>query len=533
MEKHLKKQVMSHYSGKFLVLLAFLVFSVGGFSQTGKQKKEMRKLMKKAEALFVYGDYINAIGYYEKVLKIDSLDNEANYKMGVSHFKVKRLRSKALRYLEKVQSARFPETKYYLGQIYHHLHNFEKAIEVFKKYQSLEGEKEFGKSEVNHLIDECYNAMYFESHTVGYMDIENLGPEVNSVFPDYVPLIPADESFLLFTSRRDNSTGKLKDPYGDYFEDIYISYSKNKKWSAPKNLDTTVNSSGHDACTGLSADGEKLLVYRTDKALTGGDIYQSNYNGTSWTRPEILTSAINMPGSVESSACFSPDGETIFFSSNREGGFGGQDIYMIRKLPGGKWGQPMNLGKDVNTEYDEDAPFVHPNGTILFFSSKGHNNMGGYDVFKTSFNDLGQFGKCENMGFPLNTVDDDIFFVMNTQATTGYISSERDGGLGSLDLYAIHFSEKNLDLAAITAFLTDEEGHPMPNSEVTILDPMHHRVEGIYKPNALTGKFVMILEPGKPYTIILKADGFDAVTSEFSGDTKTENHYKLKKQKQQ
>src|SRR5690606_258080 len=137
----------------------------------------------------------------------------------------------------------------------------------------------------------------------------------------------------------------------------------------------------------------------------------------------------------ESYASITPNDKVIYFSSNRDGGFGGKDIYKIERLPNGSWSKAVNLGSTVNTPYDDDAPFIHSDGRTLFFSSQGHQNMGGFDIFKTKLNDNGEWTTPENIGFPINTVNDDIYFVLAADGKTGYYSSSQQGGFGGQDIY--------------------------------------------------------------------------------------------------
>jgi hypothetical protein len=274
-------------------------------------------------------------------------------------------------------------------------------------------------------------------------------------------------------------------------------------------LDTTVNSPLHDACTGISADGERMLLFKTSADLRSGDIYESFFLNNKWTHPKILGPIVNDPEFIETSACYSPDGDMIYFSSTRPGGFGGKDIYAVKKLPNGEWAKPFNLGPSVNTPYNEDAPFVHPHQKVLYFSSEGHRNMGGYDIFKSTFDENGVYSPAENMGSPINTVDDDIFFVMNTDASMGYFSSERTGGFGSQDIYSVYFSVNDIPLSVYNIHIKDEAGNVVKETEVLLTDMEKKSVYGIYKSNSATGKILVISPPEKQYRVAIRADGFE------------------------
>jgi len=521
---------MLHYYDKrkylvfFFIILSFCVYPQ---MKDGYRKKYLQK----ADELYEYGDYFNALKLYDTLLINHEHNNELNFKAGVCHYNIKRYRKQSLRYFEKIGvTYSNNELHYYLGNLYHQKKDFERAMEQFQKYQSgISSESEHNKKEIFFLINKVLEAKIFESSPDPSVHVENMGEIFNTKYSEYGPLIPADESFMIFTSRRNNSTGGLKDPYGDYFEDIYISKKVNNAWTEPVSISPNINTIGHDAATGLSADGHKLLIYRTDEKQTGGDIYYSLSDDIIWSLPKPLEEDINTKEYLESSACYAPDGETIFFSSNRPGGFGGKDLYMIKKLPNGKWGLPFNLGPHVNTEYDEDAPFIHPKGNILFFCSQGHQNMGGYDNFKTIFNDEGRFTEAKNLGYPINTVEDDICFVLNTNGNVGYFSSERANGFGDKDIYKVSFYNENLNIDVVHSYLLGEDSLYIKKAEITLIDKEKMKVEGVYRPNEMTGRFIMIVEPGREYLLLIKAPGYKVYSESFICDGTELVKFKMKK----
>ena len=271
--------------------------------------------------------------------------------------------------------------------------------------------------------------------------IENLGSIINSEYTDYGAVVNADESILMFTSRREKSTGGKYEHYlNEYYEDIYISYNKNGKWTKPKNICKPVNTKVHDAVTYLSPDGRKLLIYRAYKK--DGNIYECVLKGDKWSKPRKLGDNVNTQYQ-ESSASLSYDEKTLYFISARpENNIGGRDIYMSRwNEKQKKWGKAINLGPTINTKYDEETVFIHPDGKTLYFSSKGHNTMGGYDIFKSVFENS-KWSVPENLGYPINTPDDDVSYVASANGKHAYYSSIKDDGLGKKDIYRITFIER-------------------------------------------------------------------------------------------
>jgi hypothetical protein len=517
------------------IIIIFFIFliSLGNhlFSQiTSRQDKQ---LLLKADKAYDFGDYLNALKMYESLYALDSNDNETNFKLGVCNFEIKKLRKNSKKYFSKVSPIDFPEVNYYLGMLSHLSRDYERAIFYFNQYKYFGEDNLYTKKEIDDLIAKSNTAMLLESTEDKNVSIKNLGNTVNTEYAEYAPLIPADENFMIFTSRRKNPVWQETDPLGDYFEDVYIS-KKNESgsWEPPTMLDAEINTPTHDAGTGLSADGEKLLIYRTSKDQKSGDIYESFYSNNKWSAPENLGPIVNSSEYLETSACFSANGDIIFFSSTRPEGHGGKDLYLVKKLQNGKWGKPFNLGPTINTEYDEDAPFLHPLGNTLYFSSEGHKNMGGFDIFKSTFDETGKFEEPKNLGSPINTSDDDIFFVMNTDATRGYFSSEREGGFGLQDIYSVSFQNvTTTPLNVYNIHITDESSTIIRDVEIKAIDTEKESIYGTYKANDKTGKIIIISPANKEYRFIVDAPGYDRLVVTTVLNTNMNLLYKLAKTK--
>jgi len=522
---------MLHYLDKKNIFFILLLMAIQHLSAQ-ITPMQANQLWLKADKAFEHGDYLSALTGYGQLYPSDSTNAELNYKLGVSNFKLRKYKMNSKKYFDKVNPADFPEAWFYLGNLNHLLRNNDLSIENFRSYKNSSSEKEHSIKEIDNLIAKCQTALLLESQLNNNVQIENLGNTINTEFAEYAPLIPVMEDFIIFTSRRSNSVYTEKDPMGEYFEDIYMSSKFGDIWQDPQMLNTTINTPLHDACTGLSADGERLLIYRTSKDLSGGDIYESALALNKFGTPVILNSNLNSEKYVEASACYSQDNNTIFFSSNRLGGYGGMDLYMMKKLSNGKWAMPFNLGPNINTAFNEDAPFVHPSDAVLFFSSEGHTNMGGYDIFKSNFDELGNFSDPTNMGYPINTRDDDIFFVLNTDATTGYFSSERSGGMGSQDIYKVQFSPNPLPLNVYSAHIIDENNDPIKKAEIVITDLSAKTIYGIYKSNEQSGRIVIVSVPNKEYQITIKAIGYEPYTTNIILTSDNDLSYRLIKHAQ-
>jgi outer membrane protein OmpA-like peptidoglycan-associated protein len=238
-----------------------------------------------------------------------------------------------------------------------------------------------------------------------------------------------------------------------------------------------------------------------------GNIYSTTLNGEKWSKPVKLNEHVNSKY-WEPSACFSADGNTIYFTSNRPGGYGGRDLYSVNKTPKGDWANALNLGPTINTAYDEDAPFIHHDGITLSFSSNGHNTMGGFDIFASTLTGINKWTEPENVGYPINTTDDDIFYVISPDGRKAYYSSFRSDGLGEKDNYIATFLDrKETPLTLMIGLVNDNSGKPVNDVEITVTDNITEEVVGIYHPNSKTGQYIFILTPGRNYNITYQAEG--------------------------
>lgn len=479
-------------------------------SQTKVNSKLYAKDLQNANLYFDTEDYLNAINSYRKVLAIEPNHEIANLNSAISRIRLNQPTDSCYSNLVRLKNSKVPEVQFYYGKIFHLSSNFDEAIACYNRYKSIpKKQRSIDDSEVDYYISCSNNAKEFVSNPHRSV-IKNVGDKVNSSYPDYVPLITQDENLLYFTSRRPGSTGNLKDGYGNYYEDIYVSQKgSDGKWGEPKNLGTPLNTNTHDACVALSFDGNEMLIFRTAADMTTGDLYMTHTDYEGWSEPKKLGAEINTPF-IETSACFSNDTSIIYFSSNKPGGFGGKDLYRIKKLPNGRWSAPMNLGPTINTDKDEDAPYLHPDGTTLYFSSKGHNTMGEYDVFKTIHNtETAQFSTPENLGFPINTVHNDIFFVLNANGTRGYYSSIKEETFGGSDIYMIdtRFGDNDLKVKKGKVMW----GNNPIKAKITLIDIESKQISGIFNASPKTGKFIMVMNPLKAYKAIVEEEGFQTM----------------------
>lgn len=510
------------------ITFLFVLVLVSVFAKSQNDKKTYREKFIQGNYLMLENNYELALKYFKEAFLIDSSSANINYKLGLCYLQSASQKNKAVQHLEKaVQNVihnynpedpnekKASELAYYsLGEAYRLNYNFIASYVYFKKFKDIVGEKNQALiKDIDNQLLKNTNAQEFTKDTARVL-IVNLGDSVNSSFPDYSPVISADESTLIFTSRRSGSTGGEKTDDDKYLEDIYVCYKKKDgTWSSAKSIGATINTSGNEANIGLSPEGNQLFVY---KDINGGDIYVSHLEGDTWSSLFPIGNTINSPD-WETHASIAVDGSTLYFVSNRkEGGYGGRDIWRCVKLPNGQWSLPVNLGPTINTASDEDAPFLHPDGVTLFFSSTGHKNMGGFDVFKSTKSEEGKWSEPENLRAPINTPDDDIFYVQSADGKRGYVSSIRKNGLGEKDIYRIDFDRAIAEpLTLLKGVLTFNGTNKTPsNVRITVMDEDGIVVQDI-RPNEKTGKYIMILAPGqkgKTYAVNFEADGYQPIS---------------------
>jgi outer membrane protein OmpA-like peptidoglycan-associated protein len=465
--------------------------------------------------------YADARILFQDLYKRDSTNANVAFKLGVCFLSSRRYRPMAIPFFKKAaadvtnnynesspKERKAPLIAYkFLGDAYHLNYQFDNAIEAYQKFIAVMATHlNLDKTllvEANRNIEMCTTGKMLVANPVK-IKIQNLGATVNSTYADYSPVLSADQQTLFFTSRRPDTRGGLKDPDGNFMEDIYKSAKLNTGWSKAINIGSPVNTDQHEASVGISPDGQTILIYKDDKG--DGNIYSTTLNGDVWSVPVKLNENINSKY-WEPSAFISADGNTIYFTSNKPGGYGGRDLYKSNRSPDGDWGKSINLGSAINSPYDEDAPFIHPNGITLFFSSNAHSTMGGFDIFTSILSNDSVWAEPMNIGYPINTTDDDIFYVVSPNGLNAYFSSFRDGGFGEKDNYIATFLEKKeIPLILVKGVILDETNKPAQNAIITVTDNETERVIAVYHANPKTGEFLFILQPGKNYNITYKAD---------------------------
>ena len=381
------------------------------------------------------------------------------------------------------------DLEYWIGYSYQFGLNFNKAIDFYNRYHdklikkpNYQGKDKVDLKEVDRRIQECNNGKEFVANPKPF-SIVNIGREINSEFEDYAPVLTSNESEIVFTTRRrDGNTNENVADDNKPFEDIFTTDKKNGSWGRSKNIGPTINTKFSESTLAFSPDGNTLFVYKDEG---NGDIfYTEKQNDGTWGALEALPGIINSTYR-ESSVSITADGELLYFASERPGGFGGSDIYLCTKDSRGDWSKVKNLGATINTELDEDGPFIDYSGKTLYFSSEGKKGMGGFDIFKTNLIniDKNEWSEPENMGYPINSPDDDIYFSGTKDGKHWYYSSVREDGLGYSDIYMIMPSEEAKKTPVVPIKEPDPvKVVPIKDSVVLVVKPKKEPVKPVSVP---------------------------------------------------
>ena len=505
--------------------LAFALIVVSPFTASA-DNGTLKVQMARVKNLMAGGDYYGAIRVLRELEKSNPNNDAVFYRSGQCHYQLKNYED-ALIALEK--SAQLDENSnldkyYYLGLTFQIKGKLEESKQAFNKYLEKET-KDKTKIEISkNKIKQIDFASELIKKPIK-VTIKNLGEDVNTEYPEYNPSISADGNVLIFTSRRPDTEGGMKDENDNKFlEDIYIAYrdSISGKWQQAERVPGNLNTDNHDANTSISPDGKTIFIYRNMGYKGSGQIYFSKQNNAGkWGAAKPLEGDVNT-SYFESSACLTPDGKYMYFVSERKGGKGMGDIYRAK----GKkttFNNAENLGSPVNTDDDEIGIFIHPDGKTIYFSSNGHESMGGYDIFKSTL-EKGKWSKPENLGYPINTPGDERFFVLSTDGTKAYYTSTGQDGLGDLDIFEIDFSAMIQEDEQVKTFtgppisllngkIVDNSASQVNDCEITVTEKQTK--EQFTTSSDEDGAFFMSLEANKTYELIIKKQGYQSHTEEF------------------
>jgi len=511
-----------------LFIIIFLLLSTVFVNAQDNDKltnKDAKVLLEKAEQNFEEKNYIDALDKFQQLHDFKPSDLYYKLMMGICYTYSPEEKEKSIEIIEqvKITNPEYNLVNFYLGKAYAVNYDFDKAVTLFNMYLTNAAGDEEEKGLAQKMIQNCKNAKEILADTVTQNIVENIQYPINSQYSEYVPVISADESVMIFTYRGVKSKGadKVEQSMGsvDYNEDVFISYKKNGDWTEPVSIGDNINTDGHDAAIALSVDGQTLFIYKSENNNLG-DIYVSHLKGDNWSKATRLKGDVNKDDSWEGSASLSANGKVLYFASDREGGRGGRDLYKAELQSDGSWGNVQNLGYTVNTAFNDDAPFIHPDNQTLYFSSEGHTSIGGYDIFYSKLDEYGSFGEAVNLGYPINTIDDNRYFVLAADGKTGYYSGGGETSIGEQDIFKIITGKVGKPVLALllgNVYFNDA----VTGSFMNLYRADNGEMEGSFKSNSETGKYVMALTPGR-YEIEVELESGEIVRDSINLEEITE-----------
>lgn len=480
-----------------------------------------KDLIQKNTLLMLDGFHSKSIIVVDKLLEKEPDNANFNYRKGYALFKSTGGYEDAVPYLEKAtkkaskiydifssnEDDASVDSYFYLGRCYHLKANIDEARENYELFKNKAPRGSELKPRAELMLTQCDVAEEFLKNPRNY-EMVNLGKSINTIAPEYSPIISLDGQALYFTTRRlredKSNEGIIELRDNTYMEDVYVSYRENNNsWKEPELLDFCLPER-NEATVAVSTDERFIYVYKDDEG--NGDIFYSEFEDSRFKKLKPLkTEGINTEA-WEPHLTVSPDGRVKYFTSDREGGYGGRDIYRVVKLPNGEWSEPENLGPTINTEHDEDSPFISVDNKTLYFSHNGEKSMGGFDVFVSVFDDEEQvWSDPINLGTPLNSMGDDIYYTTTADGLTGYLSSYREEGKGEKDIYEIKNDYLGLDnVAVLTGKIKTTTDEEIPEDVAFTLNCLNCGEEDkrVVYPRLSDGGFFASLQPCRTYEMV-------------------------------
>ncbi len=418
----------------FIKLNAIIILFIVSLTLQGQTKKEVEDLYKDANSYYYFEDYEEALALFLQVYNKNPENYNLCFKIGVCYLNISGYKQQAIPYLEKAakntkksyNEQSILETKapfdavFYLGNAYFITNQLDKASKEYRKFKELiKDEKSWNLAYYDHQVSTIKNSEILQSLPVNFFR-NNLGDQINNRFANYNPIISSDEKTMAYTTKQ------------KFYQAIYVSRKNGENWGTPINITLDLQVDGNCSTLSLSNDGNELYLFKDDSQ--DGNIYVSHFVNGAWSPMKKLNENINTKY-YETHASISSDGKKLYFTSNRKGGFGDLDIYVSNRVNDDNWGIPENLGGTINTSLNENTPFITTDGNILFFSSEGHNNLGGYDIFYSQKKQDGTWSPPINLGYPINTTDDDLFYSPIADGSRGLVSIFDKDGFGEQDIY--------------------------------------------------------------------------------------------------
>lgn len=492
------------------ILLMFLYTSSGVvYSQNlHTSSNKALKAYNEGVSAFDFIDFNKAEIDFKEAISIDSNFFEAYMMLGELFSKQSRYSEASLNYRKavKIDSLYFKPVFFNLAYAEFMSGDYFRALVHFNVYQAQESMSQVNKVTADKFIKNCEFALKAIKKPVPFKPV-SVGPGINTTDDEYWPSITADGLTMMFT-RQPNM---INNPgfNGVVQEDFYISYFSGNTWQKAFNAGAPLNTIQNEGAQSISSDGSYMYFTACNRpgGLGNCDLYFSAFSKTKWSEPYNLGRPVNT-SHWESTPSISADGRTLFFSSGRPGGFGGKDIWLARLNEDNKWAEPVNLGSEINTAGNEMSPFIHFDGKTLYFASDGLAGMGGYDLFVTRMKDDSTWTTPQNLGYPINTFNDEMGLIIESGGKKAYFSSTRDKSKGK-DIFAfdLYESARPNPVSYLKGKVFDKETGKLLKADYELINLSTGKIL-IKNATDETGNFLVCLPSGYNYGINVSKPGY-------------------------
>lgn len=493
----------------FILAMSIPVWALAQIPLSTKSKKAI-ELYTESDNFRVRGQYSQAIALLNQAIDKDRNFVEAYYRLGIVYMSLKDY-PQAIKNLEKALSLTDDPRKqkiisYDLGESYFTMGEYDKAEPVLKNFLVAETQQRQKIEKVTLLLKNITYARQNKTETSGYRQ-RRMSDTINTFVMQYFPVLTADQSELIFTRRLGGG------PNDD--EDLVVARkTESGRWGFPQSISENINTRLNEGTCTISADGRKLIFTSCIGRNGYGscDLYESHKVGAEWSEPRNLGPNVNS-SEWESQPTLSADGRTLYFISDRRGGYGRRDIWVSRMNEKNEWSKATNAGPPINTPYDEISPFIHVNNRVLYFASNGLIGFGGYDIFYSERDSTGAWGKPKNIGSPINNHEDQFSLFITADGKKGYYSHEevRDAGYSVSHLYEMEIPENNqirFKSNYVKGVVRDKETKEPLRANVELINIEKNETESFVTSDSVTGSYLIVLTQGAEYALYVNKPGY-------------------------
>ncbi len=513
-----------------MLLFLLLCFSADGLlaqaaDELNTGSRRARRVYEEAEQAYRLYDHEEAINRLDQAIRIDDAFIEAHL-LKAEILYLDEVYEEAVKYYSRaidLDASFFPPAKYYKGRSLFHIAAYDEAVSWLESFKRADGISETFLSKTEDALAHARFAEKAVQNPVPF-DPQNPGPAINSKYAEYSPALTADEQTLIFTRKKPPEGYELhEDLSRDYlFEDFYVSHMVDAEWTKAQNMGAPLNTSGNEGAQTITADGRHMYFTACNRPDGFGscDIYYARKTGQEWSVPQNAGRRLNS-SSWDSQPSVSADGNTLYFTSSREGSIGSMDIWKATKMEDGQWGEPENLGEPVNTGGNELSPFIHHDNESLYFASDGHPGMGGLDIFFSKRDpDTGTWTEPVNLGYPINTHGDEFAFIVGASGQQAWFASDMEGGHGRSDIYTFELYDavSPQPVTYMRGVVSDAETDKPLQAAFELIRVSDGQVVMEAASDPEEGSFLVALPTGKDLALNISKSGYLFFSDHFSYD---------------